>query len=73
MDWLVQNWVYVLVFAAFIGMHLFGHGGHGGHGGRGAMAVMEAVVAGAINAQQAGNNRARIGRKVINTEDGQSC
>lgn len=35
MDWLVQNWVWVLVFAAFIGMHLFGHGGHGGHGGCG--------------------------------------
>lgn len=34
MDWLVQNWLWVLVFAAFIGMHLFGHGGHGGHGGR---------------------------------------
>ena len=33
MDWLVQNWVWVLVFVAFIGMHLFGHGGHGGHGG----------------------------------------
>lgn len=31
MDWLVQNWVWVLVFAAFIGMHMFGHGGHGGH------------------------------------------
>ena len=34
MDWLAQNWVWVLVFAAFIGMHLFGHGGHGGHGDR---------------------------------------
>ena len=33
MDWFAQNWVWVLVFAAFIGMHLFGHGGHGGHGG----------------------------------------
>jgi hypothetical protein len=33
MDWLSQNWIWVLVFAAFIGMHLFGHGGHGGHGG----------------------------------------
>ena len=31
MDWLSQNWVWVLVFVAFIGMHLFGHGGHGGH------------------------------------------
>lgn len=33
MDWLLQNWIWVLAFAAFIGMHLFGHGGHGGHGG----------------------------------------
>lgn len=31
---------------------------------------MEAVVAGAINAQQTENNRARIGRKVIITEKG---
>lgn len=40
MDWLSQNWIWVLIFAAFIGMHLFGHGGHGGgcgggHGGHG--------------------------------------
>lgn len=35
MDWLLQNWVWVLVFVAFIGMHLFGHGGHGGCGGHG--------------------------------------
>lgn len=34
------------------------------------MAVMEAVVAGAINAQQTENNRARIGRKVIIIEKG---
>ena len=35
MDWLSQNWIWVLFFIAFIGMHLFGHGGHGGggHGG----------------------------------------
>lgn len=32
MEWLSQNWVWVLFFAAFIAMHLFGHGGHGGHG-----------------------------------------
>lgn len=30
MDWLAQNWVWVLVFVVFIGMHMFGHGGHGG-------------------------------------------
>lgn len=33
MEWLSQNWIWVVVFAAFIGMHLFGHGGHGGKGG----------------------------------------
>ncbi|MHB1230957.1 MAG: DUF2933 domain-containing protein [Burkholderiales bacterium] len=33
MDWLAQNWIWVVVFAVFIGMHLFGHGGHGGRGG----------------------------------------
>lgn len=33
MQWISQNWVWVLFFVAFIGMHLFGHGGHGGHGG----------------------------------------
>ncbi len=35
MDWLSQNWIWVVVFVAFIGMHLFGHGGHGGRGGHG--------------------------------------
>jgi len=34
MDWLVQNWVWVLVFAVFIWMHMSGHGCHGGHGDR---------------------------------------
>ena len=33
MVWLAENWVWVLIGGAFIGMHLFGHGGHGGHGG----------------------------------------
>ena len=33
MDWLAQNWVWVLFLAGFIAMHMFGHGGHGGHGG----------------------------------------
>jgi hypothetical protein len=37
MDWLAENWFFVLLFIAFIAMHLFGHG-HGGHshGGHGA-------------------------------------
>lgn len=34
MQWISQNWVWVLFFAAFIAMHLFGHGGHGGHGSK---------------------------------------
>ncbi len=33
MEWLSENWVFILVFLAMMGMHLFGHGGHGGHGG----------------------------------------
>jgi hypothetical protein len=33
MDWLAQNWIFVVFFILFIGMHLFGHGGHGGCGG----------------------------------------
>ena len=32
MAWFSQNWVWILFFFAFIGMHMFGHGGHGGHG-----------------------------------------
>ena len=35
MEWLRQNWVWVLFIAAFLAMHLFGHGGHGGHRGGG--------------------------------------
>ena len=33
MAWLTANWFSVLIFIAFIAMHMFGHGGHGGHGG----------------------------------------
>lgn len=33
MDWLSENWVWVLVAIAFFALHIFGHGGHGGHGG----------------------------------------
>ena len=31
MAWLTANWFWVLIFIAFIAMHMFGHGGHGGH------------------------------------------
>lgn len=34
MDWLSQNWIWVIFGVAFVAMHLVGHGGHGGHGGR---------------------------------------
>ena len=33
MEWFAANWFSVLIFFAFIAMHMFGHGGHGGHGG----------------------------------------
>ena len=33
MAWFTPNWFWVLIFIAFIAMHVFGHGGHGGHGG----------------------------------------
>ena len=33
MEWLAQNWLWVLIGILFVVMHLFGHGGHGGHGG----------------------------------------
>jgi len=33
MEWLSQNWVWVLLGIGFAAMHMFGHGGHGGHGG----------------------------------------
>jgi len=33
MEWLSENWLWVLIGVVFIAMHLFGHGGHGGHGG----------------------------------------
>ena len=35
MEWLQQNWFWVVVIVAFFAMHLFGHGGHGGGGGCG--------------------------------------
>ena len=35
MAWLTENWLWVLIFIAFIAMHMFGHGGHGGHRGHG--------------------------------------
>jgi hypothetical protein len=35
MDWLAQNWIWILFAVAFVAMHMFGHGGHGGHRGHG--------------------------------------
>ena len=33
MEWLTENWLWVLIGVLFVAFHLFGHGGHGGHGG----------------------------------------
>lgn len=35
MEWFTANWFWLLVFIAFIAMHMFGHGGHGGHSSHG--------------------------------------
>ena len=35
MAWFTENWFWILIFIAFIAMHMFGHGGHGGHGSHG--------------------------------------
>lgn len=34
MQWLTDNWIWVLLIGGMLAMHLFGHG-HGGHGGHG--------------------------------------
>lgn len=34
MEWLSQNWIWVIVAVLFVAMHLFGHGGHGRPHGR---------------------------------------
>lgn len=31
MEWLAENWFWLLIGILFVGMHMFGHGGHGGH------------------------------------------
>lgn len=31
MEWISENWVFLVVAIAFVAMHAFGHGGHGGH------------------------------------------
>lgn len=35
MTWFTENWFWILIFVAFIAMHLVGHGGHGDHGSHG--------------------------------------
>jgi len=34
MQWLSENWVWILLIGGMAAMHLFGHG-HGGHGSHG--------------------------------------
>lgn len=51
MDWIAQNWVWIVVALAFVGFHLFGHGGHGGHGGGGGAKDKDAEPAQRENSQ----------------------
>jgi hypothetical protein len=32
MEWLAENWLWIVFAIAFVAMHMFGHGGHGAHG-----------------------------------------
>ena len=32
MQWVLDNWIWILFGVGMIAMHMFGHGGHGGHG-----------------------------------------
>ena len=37
MNWLVANWLWIVIGVAFVLFHIYGHGSHGakgGHGGR---------------------------------------
>ncbi len=34
MEWLTENWIWVLVGIAFLALHFLGHGGHGKHNKR---------------------------------------
>lgn len=35
MDWLTENWLWLVLGGGFVWMHLHMHGGHGAHGGCG--------------------------------------
>ena len=35
MEWITDNWVWLLLFGGMFGMHFFGHGRHGAGGGGG--------------------------------------
>jgi hypothetical protein len=35
MQWLLDNWIWILIVGGFIALHMFGHGGHGSRGKRG--------------------------------------
>ncbi len=35
MEWVLDNWIWILFGVGMIAMHMFGHGGHGDHGGHG--------------------------------------
>jgi hypothetical protein len=35
MQWVLDNWIWLLLGGGMVAMHLFGHGKHGGHGKNG--------------------------------------
>ena len=55
MAWLTANWFWVVVFIAFIAMHVFGHGGHGGHSGHGGSEKKDEVQGRVVNKGSGGH------------------
>jgi len=43
MQWLLDNWLLLLLGVGMIAMHLFGHGGHGDKGDKGDKGVKPAT------------------------------
>jgi hypothetical protein len=35
MQWVLDNWIWILFGVGMVAMHMFGHGGHDGHGDHG--------------------------------------
>jgi hypothetical protein len=68
MQWLLDNWILVLLGGGMIAMHLFGHGhGHGSHGSKKGDDTPADTDAGAESVQATDRSRDTY-RPVVKTE-----